>query len=153
MNDKALKIADRMRRLCSHREYCSGDISRKIRDALGQEQEYAEEVLEALIRDGYIDDARYARSFARDKSSLTGWGPVKIRHALSMKGISASEIAAALKEIDSSRAELRLEKLLENRYRALEDDPMCRLKLLRFGLGRGYGYEEVSSAVERLMRP
>jgi SOS response regulatory protein OraA/RecX len=33
---------------------------------------------------------------------------------------------------------------------ALKDDPQRRLKLLRYGLGRGYLYEEVSSVVDRI---
>ena len=45
-----------------------------------------------------------------------------------------------------------LEKLMENKLRSLKDDPQVRLKLLRFGLGRGYSYDEVSSVVEQLLR-
>ena len=37
------------------------------------------------------------------------------------------------------------------KYRTISEDPQCRLKLLRYALGRGYGYDEVKDAVERLM--
>jgi hypothetical protein len=40
-------------------------------------------------------------------------------------------------------------KLLENKYRSLKDDPQCRLKMLRFGLGRGYDYEQVEGVLKR----
>ena len=53
-------------------------------------------IVAALVEDGYADDRRYAAAFAREKSSITGWGPVKIRMALSAKGISgemADEVA------------------------------------------------------------
>ena len=43
--------------------------------------------------------------FARDKSSLQGWGKVKIRVDLQRKGIEESAITAALSEIDSEAAE------------------------------------------------
>ena len=61
-------------------------------------------------------------------------------------------ICAALEEIDTVRADMRLEKLMENKLRSLADDPQCRFKMLRFGLGRGYGYDEVSRVIDVLLK-
>ena len=69
---------------------------------------------------------------------------------LSAKGISRDIISQALTQIDSQRAESRLVKLMENKYRALKDDPQWKIKLLRFGLGRGYSYDEVNEVLKRL---
>lgn len=146
------KVLDRMRAMCSRREYCRSDIFRKAADALGGDKTAAERIADILVKEKYVDDLRYASAFARDKSSIAGWGPVKIRHMLSAKGVPREVISAALEGIDDARASSRLEKLLENKYRTLKDDPQCRLKMLRFALGRGYEYDEVSSAVDRLMR-
>jgi SOS response regulatory protein OraA/RecX len=41
---------------------------------------------------------------------------------------------------------------MENKFKSLKDDPQCRLKMLRFGLGRGYSYEDVASAVDALLK-
>lgn len=146
------KAADRMRRLCSRREYCVADIRRKLVDALDGDPEAVQEVLDALLKERYVDDMRYASAFARDKSAIAGWGSIKIRHALAAKGVERGIIDEALKEVDHVKADDRLEKLMANKYRSLKDDPQCRLKMLRFGLGRGYGYEEVSVIVEKLIR-
>jgi len=69
---------------------------------------------------------------------------------LAARGIDREIVAEALEEIDVSRADLRLQKLMENKARSLKDDPQRRIKLLRFGVGRGYGYEEVSSLIDRI---
>jgi SOS response regulatory protein OraA/RecX len=71
---------------------------------------------------------------------------------LSSKGIPREVIDKALEEIDGAKAMTRLEKLMENKYRSLKEDPQCRLKMLRFGLGRGYGYDEVSEVLGLLMK-
>ena len=71
---------------------------------------------------------------------------------LSAKGISPEVISQALEEIDVSKAQVRLDKLLENKFKSLKDDPQCKLKMLRFGLGRGYAYEDVASVVDALIR-
>ena len=146
------KVADRMRALCSRREYCRSDIMKKVMTSLDGDREEAEKIVELLVSERYIDDLRYASAFARDKASLAGWGEVKIRYMLSSKGISKDVISRALEEIDENKAGERLEKLMENKLRSLKDDPQVRLKWLRFGLGRGYSYDEVSSVVEQLLR-
>ena len=152
MEQEAAKVLDRMRALCSRREYCRKDIMKKVLPAVDGDVTVAGGIIDMLVKDKYIDELRYASAFARDKSSIAGWGAVKIRYMLSAKGIPEGLIAQAMEEIDGEKAVSRLDKLMENKFRSLKDDPQCRLKMLRFGLGRGYGYDEVSSVVDRLMK-
>ena len=70
---------------------------------------------------------------------------MKIRYMLSAKGISKDIISEALEEVDVRKADDRLRKLLENKNRSLKEDPQRKMKLLRFALGRGYSYDEVST--------
>lgn len=146
------KVLDRMRNLCSRREYCRSDIMKKVLKALDGDRDGTEKIIETLVVEKYIDELRYSSAFARDKASIAGWGETKIRYMLSAKGIPRETISLALEEIDEGKAAGRLEKLMENKFKSLKDDPQCRMKMLRFALGRGYGYEEASSALERLMR-
>ena len=146
------KVMDRMRRICSRREYCSTDILRKAAEAFDGDDAKAREVLDKLVSEKYVDDLRYASAFARDKASISGWGEVKIRYMLSAKGISKDVIASAMEDIDRDKAGSRLEKLLENKWRTLKEDPQGRMKLIRFALGRGYGYDTVSSVIEDICR-
>ena len=146
-----LKVADRMRALCSRREYCRKDVLKKVMTALDGDAVKAEEVVGKLVEERYVDDRRYAAAFARDKASIAGWGAAKIRYMLAAKGVDREIIASALEEVDVTRADARLEKLMENKARSLKDDPQRRIKLLRFGVGRGYGYEEVSSVIDRIL--
>lgn len=140
-----------MRALCSRREYCRKDILKKVQTALDGDSVKAGEIVDKLVEERYIDDLRYATAFARDKASIAGWGEAKIRYMLSSKGIAREVIAQALEEVDDKRAETRLEKLMENKARSLKDDPQKRLKLLRFGLGRGYSYDQVTEIIDRFL--
>lgn len=146
------KVADKMRRMCSRREYCVADIRKKLLVQLDGNAAEADEIIAMLLNEKYVDDLRYASAYARDKSSISGWGAVKIRYMLASKGVSADIIASALDEIDSCKAQARLDKLMETKFKTLKDDPQCRLKMLRFALGRGYGYEEAASIVEALIK-
>ena len=147
----AVRILERMRHLCSVREYCTSDIRQKVMKALdtsdsrvgtggdgdsgsaglfpGHDERsscgesdrsgIAGRIIESLKADGYLSDLRYATAFARDKSSLSGWGTGKIRYALSIKGIDSETVGAALNEIDASRASDRLDRLLSAKYKSL----------------------------------
>lgn len=152
MTDQLKRILDRLRGLCSRREYCYADVLKKAKDALDGDAQAAKEVADLLVEDKYVDDLRYASAYARDKASIQGWGDVKIRYMLSAKGVAASVITEALQEIDREKSSSRLHKLLENKLRSLKDDPQCRLKLLRFALGRGYSYDEVNSLINTLLK-
>ena len=146
------KVLEKMRVLCSRREYCRSDILKKVVSALDVDRQGAEKIVDILVDEKFIDELRYASAFVRDKSALSGWGAAKIRYMLSSRGIPREVISEALGEVDEGKARARLEKLMENRYRSLKDDPQCRLKMLRFGLGRGYEYDEVSSVIDMLMK-
>ena len=137
------EVLDRMKRLCSRGERCRSDILRKVM-AYGVTD--PESVVEELVREGYIDDERYARAFARDKSSLQGWGKVKIRVDLQRKRLDESAITAALNEIDPIAADTKLQKLALSKLRQLqnESDPNLRkAKFIRYLMGRGYAYDEI----------
>jgi len=110
----------------------------------------ASRIVDALVEDRYVDDARYAAAFAREKASLQGWGPIKIRFQLRSKGVSDEVITAALEEVEPARAADKLERLLSNKARSLQGDPQFRLKLIKFGLSRGYEYDAVEEALKKL---
>ena len=145
------KVTDRLRRLCSRREYCMSDILKKAEGALDGNTESAKEVLSVLVSEKYVDDLRYATAYAREKAMISGWGETKIRYMLSAKRIDRSLIDQALTEIDASKADSRLHKLLENKAKSLKADPQIRLKLLRFALGRGYQYDDVVRVLQDIL--
>ena len=138
-----------MRRLCSRREYCVSDIRAKLMKELDGDTQKVETALNKLKEEKYVDDLRYATAYARDKASISGWGATKIRYMLSAKGVSKEVVSEALNEVDETKASSRLEKLLENKYKSLKEDPKWKIKLLRFALGRGYSYDEVNDQIRR----
>ena len=145
------KLTDRLRRQCSRREYCKADILKKALTVLDGDKEAAAKVLETLISERYVDDLRYATAYAREKAMISGWGETKIRYMLSAKRIDRSLVDQALTEIDASKADSRLQKLLENKAKTLKADPQIRLKLLRFALGRGYQYDDVVRVLQDIL--
>ena len=146
------KALERLQRQCARMESCTFDVRRKALKAMEGDADAADRIVSSLVKDRFVDDRRYAAAFAREKSSLQGWGPVKIRFQLRGKGISDEIISEALQEVDPEKAASKLDKLAADKYRLLKDDPQCKLKLLKALLSRGYGYDEVEAAVSRVMK-
>ena len=146
------KVLDRLQAQCSKREYCSSDIFRKAMKAFDGDREQAWKVLQSLQDDKFVDDLRYASAFAREKSRLAGWGPAKITYTLVGKGIPRTIVTEALGEVDQNEADRRMRSVLETKLKTLVGDPQIKFKLLKFGLTRGYEYDQVAPAVDDLLK-
>ena len=146
------KVLDRLQAQCSKREYCSSDIFRKAMKAFDGDREMAGKLLQSLQEDKFVDDLRYSSAFAREKSRLTGWGPAKITYTLVGKGIPRSVVVEALGEVDQGEAARRMRSVLEIKAKTLIGDPQIKFKLLKFGLTRGYEYDQVAPAVDDILK-
>ena len=153
MEERVKQVLDALEAQCAKREYCTADIRRKALERLDWDAEAAGAVVDALVEGRFVDDRRYAAAYAREKSSLSGWGPVKIRTTLLARGVPRDAVLAALDEIDPERASAKLEKVLEAKWPTLQDDPQGRLKLIRFALSRGYDYDPIRPLIDRITRP
>lgn len=139
-------------RLCARAEKSQEDARRLMR-GWGLAERDAERVLAKLVRDRFIDDARYAGAFVREKLRLSGWGGYKIRTALQRKRIDRALIDAALAEADRSGMDERLRRQLERKARTAKYTTQYELKtkLIRYGLSLGYDYETVVEAASGLV--
>ena len=139
-------------RLCARAEKSQEDARRLMR-GWGLAERDAEGVLAKLVRDRFIDDARYAGAFVREKLRLSGWGEYKIRTALQRKRIDRALIDAALAEADRSGMDERLRRQLERKARTAKYSTQYELKtkLIRYGLSLGYDYETVVEAASGLV--
>lgn len=153
MNDAEKKICGRMARLCSAREYCKKDIAAKIASCAGGEDIDCDAIISYLCLNKYIDENRYAAFFARDKSTLQGWGERKIRYALSIKGLDRETIDGALQSIDRAGAHSRMQSLLAAKWRTIGGEGQESFaKLLRYGESRGYSYEQIKAFYDNIRR-
>ena len=140
-------------RLCARAEKSQEDARRLMR-GWGLAERDAEGVLAKLVRDRFIDDARYAGAFVREKLRLSGWGEYKIRTALQRKRIDRALIDAALAEADRPAMGERLRRQLERKARTTKHTTQYELKtkLIRYGLSLGYDYEAVMDAASAMVR-
>jgi regulatory protein len=114
----------------------------------------AGEVVQTLLEQGYLDDARFARLYVQDRRELDRWGDLRIRRGLQARGIDSETAAAALcdagedSETGEAGGELdRAVALLRSRMPGSPPDRRGRERALGILLRKGYAYELADDAI------
>ena len=141
-------------RMCARSERSSGDALRLMK-RWGLADEDARKVLVRLQTERFIDDARYAEAFVRDKLNLSGWGAYKIKMSLRAKGVSCEiieEVVAPM--IEATNMTERLEEIMQRKLRTLKySSPYdAKTKLIRFAASRGYDLEQAVECASRVVK-
>jgi regulatory protein len=139
---------------CSKSEHCSFDIQEKLK-SWGLNSTDSQVVIEKLIAEKYIDDERYARAYAKDKSRFNKWGKQKIAFMLRNKKIAPEVITLALEEIEDDGYTEQLLKLLTDKAKTIKYANKFdkRNKLMRFALSRGFEADQINKALRQLEMP
>lgn len=150
------KAIEKLESLCSRSEQCEYELRKKLNN-WGIRQGDIKEIIDHLIEQRYLDDGRYARSFAHDKARFSSWGPFKIRIELARRRINPLLISEALQNIDQSVWKEALKKVSETKSRSLdlvseEEGYVGRQKLFRYLISRGFPSSASSKAVMLMKR-
>ena len=105
-----------------------------------------------LVRQGYLDDGRFARRFVEDRRTLDAWGADRIERRLVALGIDPS-LAAATAAGDDEHDELGAAvALLRRRLRTAPQTDRDRERALGLLARRGYELELAYDAVRAFER-
>ncbi|MFT4749988.1 MAG: regulatory protein [Neolewinella sp.] len=107
---------DSLQDYCAYQDRCHKEVRQKLRD-LQFFGDLAEEVICELIRENYLNEERFARSFARGRFKMKRWGRQKITRELKQRDVSAYCIKKGLTEIEDEEYDKVMEKELLRRDR------------------------------------
>jgi regulatory protein len=125
---------------CAYQERCTHEVFEKIK-AFDLSQEEVNNLLAFLREQKYLDEERFARSYASGKFAIKSWGRVKIRSHMRAKFVPNELINIGLSEIDDVAYMERLKHLAQRKWEELskEKNPWIKKqKLYRFLAGKGY---------------
>ncbi|WP_285269899.1 regulatory protein RecX [Kaistella rhinocerotis] len=138
------EIKQKMAAYCSYQDRCHQEVEQKMRDFL-LIPEAKDEILLYLMRENYLNEERFTRSYIRGKFYIKSWGRNKIRQHLKFKGVPEKLINQCFDEIDDSDYDKTLRKIYENYYsRQSGKEYQKKSKTVKYLLGRGFEYEEIN---------
>ena len=144
-------ILTKLRHFCAYQERCIHDVEEKLREwKVGQK--HAEKIIEQLIKEDYLDEERFARSFAGGKFRINHWGKTKIIYELERRKVPDLIIQIGLEEIGDEEYAETLKEILQRKNREIkEKDPFKRKqKLVAFGIQKGFHYGLVKDVVGKI---
>jgi len=137
---------------CAYQERCHKEVIDKLRN-MGMIPEAMDHILVHLIEHDYLNEERFAKSFARGKFKIKKWGRERIINELKQRDISRFNIQTALGEITEEDYVFTLDSLAKKRLTGLRETNSLkrRKKLADYLLYRGWEshlvYEKVSELV------
>ena len=134
---------------CAYQERTQQEVRDKLY-GIGLYSDEVEQVLAELITENYVNEERFAKSFAGGKFRLKQWGKKKIVYALKQRNISPYCIEQALKEISDEEYERVITQLVERKSNQLQGDIfIVKNKIARYLVGKGFENELVWSIVNK----
>ncbi|MBP6424242.1 MAG: RecX family transcriptional regulator [Flavobacterium sp.] len=136
---------------CAYQERCHDEVVQKLR-AMKMDSNEIDEILAHLIKENYLNESRFACSFARGKHRIKFWGKVRIVNELKFRNISTYNINLALKEITAEEYEVNFYALAERNWHSIKESNGLkkRKKCCDFLLRKGYESNLVYEKVKEL---
>jgi regulatory protein len=136
---------------CAYQERCHDEVVQKLR-TMKMDSNEIDEILAHLIQENYLNESRFACSFARGKHRIKFWGKVRIINELKFRNISTYNINLALKEITAEEYETNFNALAERNWLSIKEANGLkkRKKYCDFLLRKGYESNLVYEKVKEL---
>lgn len=137
---------------CAYQDRCHKEVVTKLQ-GLGMIPLAIDTIVSHLIQENYLNEERFAKSFARGKFNIKKWGKKRIVAELKVRDISKYNIQSALNEIDDNQYLKTFDALAKNRLEQIKDTNIQKKKkkLADYLLYRGWEshlvYEKVNELV------
>lgn len=133
---------------CAYQERCHEEVVQKLR-SMKMDSDEIDAIIVHLIASNFLNESRFACSFARGKHRIKHWGKIRIVNELKFRKISQYNINLALKEITTEEYEATFHNLAERNWESIrESNPLKKRKkfcdyVLRKGFESNLVYEKV----------
>ena len=149
------RVFQRAGKLLAARQRSVEELRERLLEGRGATRTIVEEVIERLREYGYLDDARFAHSYASLRVQQRPIGRQRLERDLRMKLIDKTTVDAALDSVFAEKPEAELiDGAIEKRLR-LRGRPKTRAeakKLFDHLLRQGFAFELVSEKVRAISK-
>lgn len=155
MNSNSLKtytVEEAKRKLeyyCSYQERCHYEVVEKLR-SMSMIPQVIDNIVVYLIENNFLNEERYAQSFARGKHNIKKWGKIRIVNELKFRNISKYNIEKALQEIQLETYLNTFHETAEKHWHSINETNSQKKKkkfcdfLLRKGFESNLIYEKLN---------
>jgi regulatory protein len=135
---------EKLRKYCAYQERSHADVAQKMWD-LEIPLDWRDEIVLSLMKENYLNEERFARTYARGKFKIKKWGRLKIIDGLKKHQVSKKCVQLALTEIDEDEYMKALRETIGEKRSKLKEKNQWKRKaaIFRFAAQRGFESELV----------
>ncbi len=140
----------KLQRYCAYQDRCHKEVRTKLIN-IGIYGDVLEEIISELIQDNFLNEERFARSYARGKFRIRRWGKNKILRELKSRNISEYCIRKAMEEMETLNYEETLNQLIEKKWKESRETNVFkkRSKIAKYLAQKGYEYSLIWPAIKK----
>ncbi|MCF2218011.1 RecX family transcriptional regulator [Chryseobacterium sp. PS-8] len=129
---------------CVYQDRCHAEVEQKMREFLLID-EAKEEILLYLMKENYLNEERFTRSYIRGKFYIKHWGRKKIKIHLKQKQISDKLINLCFDEIDEDDYGKTIRRIYQDYYDKQSGlkEYQRKAKTIKYLMSRGFEYEKI----------
>lgn len=148
------EIKRKLEQYCVYQDRCHKEVEQKMKE-FTLIPEARELILLSLMKDNFLNEERFSKSYARGKFRIKSWGKQRIVRELKFRDISAYNIKTALKEIDEAAYLETIYKITVNRNAVISEPNIYKRKkklidfLMRKGFENNLIFETVNEVVQK----
>lgn len=137
---------------CAYQERCHKEVIKKLK-GMGMIPLAIDTIVAHLIKENYLNEERFAKSFARGKFNIKKWGKNRIVSELKFREISRFNIQSALNEIEGLEYQRSLDTLAKKRLLQIKENNIQKKKkkLADYLLYRGWEAHLVYDKINELI--
>ncbi len=143
---KSAKV--KIEQYCAYQERSQQEVRDKLYD-MGLHKDDVENIITELIDNNFLNEERFAITYARGKFRIKHWGKIKIKQHLKQKKVGDYCIKKALALIDPNDYEKTIIQLIEKKNRELKESDayIKKQKVIRYVVSRGFETDIVLSLI------
>ena len=150
MDSGPKEVLEKLRKYCAYQERSHADVAQKMWD-LKIPMEWRDDLVLSLMKENFLNEERFARTYARGKFNIKKWGRIKIVNGLKQHSVSKKCIQLALTEIDEDTYLKVLQETIElKRAKLKEKNPWKRRSAIyRFASQRGFESDLINKFINK----
>lgn len=150
-SDKYIEFESQLQRFCNYQDRCLSEIDSKMLK-LEVPENWKSDLLQDLVDRGFLNERRFAKSYAIGKLRNNYWGKQKIYAGLRHKNVSHSIIKESIQTIEEEEYLSILREIMFNKIERIGDIKIAKNKkrLLNYVLQKGYESDIVWQIIKEI---
>lgn len=144
----------KMANYCAYQERCHAEVEQKLQE-FKLIPEAREKIILYLLNEKFLNETRFAQSFARGKFKFKKWGRLRIIRELKLRKISDYNIKIGMQEINEADYLDAFDIYTQKKWKSLKLEPIAKAKqkFITYFQYRGWENQLIFDKLNTLIKP